>query len=537
MWKGDSIKMHFKILVLLLFALTTGKIFSQWSTSTYTDSSLYVCPGFYSDILTFEDGSSIILGALQSYIFAQKLDPFGYKQWATPVQVLHNDSSFIGEEALPPFWTWGGHTSDGDGGVILFWYDYRGAYDDGVEFKNNSIYAQRIDKFGTLRWMSDGILVRGPASGKKAVAMANDGQGGCILAWSESGFGYPGAPNLEKLVAVRYDSDGQKLWETTFDSSAAQDSLGLYYLKRAGNYIYANIVRSGAYATLVYPFQSRPDSTILWEGSSGNYSWKDSVLFRLVPDVGIKLLKIGQQGDTIWSSLFSLPNGCAGLSNFRNTGIFPDNNGGLYYLYVCNDSIFHFDNTGNYQRKYFQGLGGGWVFSDGLDGVVISGDDQVAQRYDSNGNPLWSSSFKVLSDPGNAYFEHFASDNNGGIIISFWTTSGGIYVQHTGRNGRVGIITGVENSFDLPKVFELKQNFPNPFNAATTIVYSLSKRGKVSLVLYDIIGRKVMTLVDGVLEPNTYSINIDLSNVTSGVYIYELKSESYAQSKKMILMK
>jgi hypothetical protein len=111
-----------KTKLLLLSILMFNTAYSQWSTSPYADSGLYVCPGFDPGIVTFDDGSSIVLGLLSSYIYAQKLDPAGYKVWPQPVEVFHNSSSdmVIGDNSER---TW--FCSDGDGGVILFWQDYR----------------------------------------------------------------------------------------------------------------------------------------------------------------------------------------------------------------------------------------------------------------------------------------------------------------------------------------------------------------------------------------------------------------------------
>jgi hypothetical protein len=85
--------------------------------------------------------------------------------------------------------------------------------------------------------------------------------------------------------------------------------------------------------------------------------------------------------------------------------------------------------------------------------------------------------------------------------------------------------------------FELKNNYPNPFNPSTTISYSLAKASSVSLIVYDITGRVVTTLVDGKKSAGSYSIPWDASNVSSGVYFYKLSAGNYTQVKKMVLTK
>ncbi len=85
--------------------------------------------------------------------------------------------------------------------------------------------------------------------------------------------------------------------------------------------------------------------------------------------------------------------------------------------------------------------------------------------------------------------------------------------------------------------FALVQNYPNPFNPATQIGYSVGQRANVSLVVYDLLGREVATLVNEVKEPGSYKVNFSASNLPSGVYTYRIQSGSFVQTKKMMLMK
>lgn len=83
----------------------------------------------------------------------------------------------------------------------------------------------------------------------------------------------------------------------------------------------------------------------------------------------------------------------------------------------------------------------------------------------------------------------------------------------------------------------LDQNYPNPFNPSTAISYSLDKTSEVSLEVYDLMGRKVATLVNGKQNAGEQKINFDASNLSSGIYIYRLKAGSQLLTKKMILLK
>jgi len=99
------------------------------------------------------------------------------------------------------------------------------------------------------------------------------------------------------------------------------------------------------------------------------------------------------------------------------------------------------------------------------------------------------------------------------------------------------IITNVETEIDLPLSFSLSQNFPNPFNPTTSIKYSLPEQQFVSLKIFDILGREVATLVNENKPAGNYEVNFDASNLSSGVYFYQLRAGSFTETKKLILMK
>jgi hypothetical protein len=97
---------------------------------------------------------------------------------------------------------------------------------------------------------------------------------------------------------------------------------------------------------------------------------------------------------------------------------------------------------------------------------------------------------------------------------------------------------GVEKIAEVPKTFFVSQNYPNPFNPSTTIEFTLAERGKVTLLVYDILGHKVATLVDEELKAGIlYRIPFNASKLSSGVYFYRLEAGKNSQIKKLVLMK
>ncbi len=89
----------------------------------------------------------------------------------------------------------------------------------------------------------------------------------------------------------------------------------------------------------------------------------------------------------------------------------------------------------------------------------------------------------------------------------------------------------------MPKGFSLFQNYPNPFNPASKIKFEIPNLSDTKLVVYDILGREVTTLVNEQLKPGTYEVDFDGSRYASGVYIYKLIAGNYIQTKKMLMVK
>lgn len=111
----------------------------------------------------------------------------------------------------------------------------------------------------------------------------------------------------------------------------------------------------------------------------------------------------------------------------------------------------------------------------------------------------------------------------------------------------VDIITGIGNgttptAVQIPTEYNLSQNFPNPFNPTTKIDYSISVEGKVNIVVYDIVGREVMNLVNSVQTAGFYSVNFNGANLASGMYFYRINvtgesDNNFRATKRMVLIK
>lgn len=92
------------------------------------------------------------------------------------------------------------------------------------------------------------------------------------------------------------------------------------------------------------------------------------------------------------------------------------------------------------------------------------------------------------------------------------------------------------SSSDIPGTFTLFANYPNPFNPSTKIRYAIPQNSFIMLKVFDLRGREIVTLVNEKKASGNYEVTFNANNLSSGIYFYQLKTESYIQTKKMILL-
>lgn len=101
-----------------------------------------------------------------------------------------------------------------------------------------------------------------------------------------------------------------------------------------------------------------------------------------------------------------------------------------------------------------------------------------------------------------------------------------------------GLATNFESDLGIPRKVELYQNYPNPFNPSSVIRFGVPNQAPVQLEVFDVLGRKVMTLLNGeVKQPGRYNINFDGRTLASGMYVYRLVIGDKVLTKKMTLIK
>ena len=98
-------------------------------------------------------------------------------------------------------------------------------------------------------------------------------------------------------------------------------------------------------------------------------------------------------------------------------------------------------------------------------------------------------------------------------------------------------VTGIEAKTVNHKTYTLFQNYPNPFNPSTNIRYSVAKPGLVSIIVYDLLGRKVRTLVNKEQPAGNYTLQFNANELSSGIYFYRMQTGNFSETKKLILLK
>jgi M6 family metalloprotease-like protein len=141
-------------------------------------------------------------------------------------------------------------------------------------------------------------------------------------------------------------------------------------------------------------------------------------------------------------------------------------------------------------------------------------------------------------NPENGIDYSFIGDSTSGKASQILVKTGSTTFNKL-NNSRIQLFANANKtvSSNLPTEYALQQNYPNPFNPTTTIEYDLPDASKISVTIYDILGRKVKELVNEKQDAGRYKIQFDASNFASGIYIYQLIADKFYSAMKMILLK
>jgi photosystem II stability/assembly factor-like uncharacterized protein len=209
------------------------------------------------------------------------------------------------------------------------------------------------------------------------------------------------------------------------------------------------------------------------------------------------------------------------------------------FMPMYNNLYFASENTG-----YIAGTGGfRRTTNGGINWVVLPGGSQKIYAFNND----------TVFAGGGIYPSTIERTTNGGINWIHDTIGTGTPISEVflinrntgwaaGDSGRVfvtssAIIGNISYISNVPKNFSLSQNYPNPFNPSTKIQFALPKSSLAKIVVYDLLGREIETVVNEQLNAGTYEADFDGGKLSSGVYYYKLTAGDFSETKKMVLIK
>lgn len=159
------------------------------------------------------------------------------------------------------------------------------------------------------------------------------------------------------------------------------------------------------------------------------------------------------------------------------------------------------------------------------------------QRFNSQGAAI-GSFIPLMKEAGTAFYPAVAlwHDKIHAVWTEYASAKNSVWYQVFDFNNPFNAVDNSSDKNNLTR-FELSQNYPNPFNPTTTIQYTVTAYGSVNVAVYNVLGKKVATLVNEVKTPGTYSVNFNATDLPSGIYFYKIVSGSFSSTRKMMLVK
>ena len=525
----------------------------QWSTDP--SNNLIVGYGLNPELCSDSAGGCYITyeenTGYPRQLILHRLNRYGLKVWGG------NGVQIVGQ--LPEQW-FAKIIEDGRGGVLVSYIDDEVPVAPPLPFKVR-LRVQRVDSSGRIMWDSAGVRVSAAEIGQGLQSITSDGQGGCLVSWSDS---------LNILRIQRIDSSGVRVWGDTGVFLANQVS-------SSSPAVMSSDLAGGSYIAWRYQQMQHIDSNGIKEWAADGISLASGIAALFVDD-SRDVHIFGARFDGVTGGIYSWTK----IANMISPGgnIIWDSVGVLldtektnypskdYSIVVDMDGITHLawgNDSGDTLATYIQNLrsDGGQILprrrmlslsaSQKINVHVVAGyastaiyfwrdsrnpNGVYAQRLDTLGRPLWDSlDVEICGYPPSPL--RGTTDGTGGCIVVGMKDDFSIRAQQVSRNGKLGeIITSVNGgNTATPHEYLLFQNYPNPFNSFTIIRYAIPKQGVVVIELYNYLGQKLRTLVDGFHEPGSYQINLDAEPLASGVYFCILRVTGDAQLRKLTILR
>jgi hypothetical protein len=433
------------------------------------------------------DGGYVIAGSTFSYgmgsedVFLIKTDSMGYRQWA---HTFGGDSADEGWSVQ--------QTRDGGYIITGLTRSHIAHHTDCLLIKTNVI--------GELQW----YRTFGGTDSDAGLSVQQCIDGGYIITGYSDWYG----PNDGDILLIKTDSSGHQQWNRIFGGRETDVGWGVQQTTDGG---YIIVGKTQSY------------------GAGNNKVW---------------LIKTDSTGHQQWNRIFG------GHRADFGSGVQQTADGGYIiigtaYCVLGDDvQLIKTDSLGNRQWERTYGVDGeeDWGASvqqttDG--GYIIAGTSLglaiLLIKTDCTGTKLWSRTF------GGSNFDYGRSvrqTTDGGYIIAGTTGSygaGGTDVWLIRVAAEASSV--IDPSQHQPSEFAFFPPYPNPFNATTTLNFSLPRTSDVSMIIYNVEGRKVTVAGNGFYPAGLNRVVFDASDLSSGIYFIQLKTQDFTQTQKMVVLK
>lgn len=451
-----------------------------------------------------------------------------------------------------------------------------------------SVFVQRIDSSGDWLFGDEGLRLMPVLPDtfeftQQIMNMIPDGEGGVYVLWTMTSLD---STRFNGIYQNRVAPDGRLLWDTrTLFAGNASRTLAIKYIPYLDRNKNLNLYE---YSGETNPPGQRPDTFLKVSKNTGeiisqreieigtgeygfsaffDYTQSDggSAIFAFHDFRGdtLRAQKLDGDGNQLWGEEpIILAHSLKGRTLFE---IDSDKVDGAYVWYQSVDTVLtvsHLDNYGLVTWKMgFKGHHGQgfstilpaathhrpMVVSSGGSVFVLSDGFHVLNKISRSGDMLWQTQISNRGDIA-ANIDDFSAlaDSDGGCTV-IWEEVGsfvGLRAQRVDRYGNLGGTTPVKEtpSEAIPRGFILEPPHPNPFNDTVKIAFSIPESADISLKVYDILGREVMTLKEEKLFGGRHAVLWDGSNplgrkLSSGIYVLVLRSGRVSVSEKLLLLK
>jgi len=408
-------------------------------------------------------------------------------------------------------------TSDGTGGAIVVWENIVGA-------GTRDIYAQRINASGSQMWASAGVAVCSAANHQYGPQIVSDAAGGAIIAW------YDMRGASADVYAQRVDANGNALWTVNgvvvCGASGSQNGVRMIPDGSGGAIICWTDTRGGTYD--VYAQKINSSGVAQWTSNGVGVCTASGSQYSAV------LTTDGAGGAIITWQDYRGANSDVYAQRVNSTGT-P--------VWIADGVVVNASADAQTSID---------ITTDGSNGAIVTwqdyrssvSNDVYAQKINSSGNIVWETGGNVVCTSGDDETRPVIIYSTSGQAIIAWNsfninTSDDVYALSTSYS--VSVPDERPRVTPRPEI-SLDQNFPNPFNPVTKIVFTMSEPGQMRLCVYDIAGRVVRVLKEGSVDAGGHEVTWDGKDdagerVASGVYFYSLETEKASRARKMVIIR